>query len=186
MYLWCVCRDSGPMTIETELGRFEAELEAVIDRARECVAWLRLAESEDLRFLVAERLPVLGHLVLPELMSIVEDVQVRGSTRYLAAWVAVEVGDRGTGVDVLCEEVEADTGWSLSAAGVLARHGISDGVGPIVAALRRVDPSDDVSVMGYATALRDLGGSLPRELRWRLLKSASPWVAGALGADFPA
>lgn len=37
MYLWCVCRDSGPMTIETELGRFEAELEAVIDRARECV-----------------------------------------------------------------------------------------------------------------------------------------------------
>ena len=175
----------GPMSIELELRRFEAELEAVVARARECVAWLRTSQSEDLQFLVAIRLPMLGSVILPELMSIIEDEHIRGSTRYLAAKAAVDVGDRDAGVEVLCEEVDADTKWSLPAAVALAYHGLRAGLGPVVRALRRVDPSDDVEVMGYSTALRDLGGSLPDELRRQLLDSASPWVARALKEDFP-
>lgn len=174
------------MSLQEDLGQFEAELTDVVDRAAECVGWLRSVRSEDLRFLVAERLPMLGRLALPALMSLVEDAQVRGSTRYLSAWVAVEVGDRGSAVDVLCDEVAADSSWSLPAAGVLARHGIREATGPVLEALGRVDPQDDVSVMGYATALRDLGGSLPSEIRRRLFDSASPWVVGALMEDFPA
>lgn len=147
------------MSLQEELGRFEAELTSVVDRAAECVGWLCSVESEDLRFLVAERLPALGCVALPALMSVVEGAQDRSSTRYLAAWVAIEVGDRGSSVDVLCDEVAADSPWSLPAAGMLAKHGIREATGSVLEALARVDPRDDVSVMGYATALRDLGGA---------------------------
>lgn len=116
------------MKIQEELTRFETELAAVAERAFECVLWLRSVESDDLRCLVAERLPVLGDMALPGVVAVVEDSAVSGSVRYVAAWVAAEVGDRGECVDVLCEEVEADTQWSLPAAGVLAKHGICEGV----------------------------------------------------------
>jgi hypothetical protein len=105
--------------------------------------------------------------------------------RYLAAWVAIEVGDRGDSISVLCAEVEAGTKWSLPAAGVLARHRIHEGVSPVAAALARVDPKDTIDVMGYATALRDLGGHLPDSVRQRILAESPSWVARAINEDFP-
>ncbi len=185
MHLRCVCSDPRSMSIQKDLARFEAELLEVADRARRCVSWLTAVQSDDLRFLVAERLPALGAVALPGVVALLDDPGVSGSTRYLAAWVATEVGDRGSCVDALCDEVEAGTQWSLPAAGVLAKHGIAEGVGAVLSALERVDPDDDLSVMGYATALRDLGGALPPELRARLVRGTSRWVSVALAEDFP-
>lgn len=107
------------------------------------------------------------------------------SLRYLAAWVSIEVGDRGDGISVLCTEVEADTKWSLPAAGVLARHRIREGLSSVEVALARIDPQNTVDVMGYVTALRDLGGHLPETVRERIVAESPSWVARAVEEDFP-
>ena len=171
--------------IEREVRSFEAELDSALGRVRACVERLRSASSDDLGFLIAERLPALGSAVIPGLLEILGHPDSSGSLRYLAAWAAVEVGDRGDSIDVLCSEVEARTRWSLPAAGVLARHRIREGVGPVAVALAGVDPQDTVEVMGYATALRDMGGLLPESVRQRILAESPSWVARAISEDFP-
>lgn len=107
---------------ERDVRGFEAELDDVLGQVGDCVERLRSASSEDLRFLIAERLPVLGSAMIPGLEEIVSDPASSRSLRYLAAWVAVSVGGRGDFVDVLCSEVKAGSEWSLPAAGVLACH----------------------------------------------------------------
>jgi hypothetical protein len=170
---------------EEELRQFEAALCDVRTRVRDCVEQLRSAPSDDLRFLMAERLPALGTSAVPALQEILDDSASDPSLRYLAAWVAMELGDRGDCISVLCAEVDAGTKWSLPAAGMLARHRIHEGVGAVAAALARVDPQNSADVMGYATALRDLGGQLPESVRHRILAESPAWVARAIDEDFP-
>lgn len=171
--------------MEEEIRGFESELDSALGQVEACVDRLRSAVSDDARFLIAERLPALGSAAIPGLYEIWEAPESSRSLRYLAAWVAVEVGDRGDGIDILCSEVDAGTQWSLPAAAILARHRIREGSGPVAAALARADPQDTVEVMGYATALRDLGGELPPVVRKRILTESPPWVARAISEDFP-
>jgi len=171
--------------IEARVRAFEFELGMTIDRGRACARQLREVEDDDLRFLLAERLPFLGSAIIPVLNEIRADPGSGRGTRYLAAWVAVEVGDRADSIFVLCEQVEAATEWSLPAAGVLARHQITEGVVPVQKALGRVDPKDDIAVMGYLTALRDLQGTLAEPVRQRLIAEAHPWVVRVVEDDFP-
>jgi hypothetical protein len=137
-----------------------------------------------LRYLIAERLPALGSAIISPLQDILSDAVAGSALRYLAAWTAVEAGDRADCISILCDEVEAGTRWSLPAAGVMARHRIRE-AGPVIAlALSRVDPQNTVEVIGYATALRDVGGSLSDSVRQRILAESPPWVAQAVDADF--
>lgn len=172
-------------SVEGEVSRFGAEVNGALERVRACVDRLRSSASDDLRFLIAERLPVLGTAALPGLVEIMNDPESSGSMRYLAAWAAIEVGERKYSVDVLCSEVEARTSWSLPAAGVLARHRVHEGASSVAAALTEVDPQDTIAIMGYATALRDLGGVLPASVRQRILADSPSWVAHAISEDFP-
>jgi len=55
----------------------------------------------------------------------------------------------------------------------------------MAAALAQVDPQNTVEVMGYATALRDLGGRLPESVRQRILAESPRWVARVIDEDFP-
>ena len=171
--------------IEAELRAFELELGSAIDRGRACARRLREVDDDDLRFLMAERLPALGSAIIPELNEVLVDPASSLGARYLAAWVAVEVGDRADSILVLCKEVEAGSKWSLAAAGVLGRHRIAEGVEPIQKALERVDPKDGPAVMGYLAALRDLQGSLSESVRQRLIARGDPWVARTVEDEFP-
>lgn len=174
------------MSIEEDVRRFEGELQAIADRALACAGLLRSVESDDLRYLIAERLPFLGRLVLPEMLSLLEDDQVAADTRYLAAWVALRVGDRGVAPKVLCDEVASGSEWSGPAASALGRAGITEATEVIADALRwRVDPRDEMEVISYTGALLRLGGSLPDDVRARLYESAAPHVVRALTRDFP-
>lgn len=171
--------------IEEEVRGFEAELDRALGQVKACVDRLRSAASDDLRFLIAERLPMLGSAAIPSLQDVWDDPESSRSVRYLAAWVAVEVGDRGEGIEILCAEVDAGTRWSLPAAGVLARHRLYEGAEPVAAALGRVDPQNSVEILGYATALRQLGGDLPASARLRILTESPEWVSRTVSDDFP-
>lgn len=186
---------SGPgaqVVTRLEMDRIEGEvreLEAAIDGARAQVRLIvdrmRTAPDDSLRYLIAERLPALGSAVLPAVQEILVDPASGPGLRYCAARVAVSVGDRGDCVDVLRREVDADSEWSLPAAGVLARYGIREATGEIVSALARTDPTNVRDIVGYATALRDLGGALPNVVRCHIQEASPSWVAQMIEVDFP-
>ena len=73
------------MNIEDDVNRFEADLDHALKQVRDCVGWLRSAPTDDLRFLVAERLPALGSAAVPELQRILDDSTSSRGLRYLAA-----------------------------------------------------------------------------------------------------
>ena len=54
----------------------------------------------------------------------------------------------------------------------------------VAAALERVDPSNDVEILGYLTALRDLGGKLPKTVRDCVLAHSATWISSSLERDF--
>lgn len=173
------------MGIEEQVRAFESEVGAVLDGARACVRRLREAADDNLQYLIAERLAVLGSSIIPDLNEIVVDPSSDRNGRYLAARVAISVGDRGESVHVLCAEVEAGSVWAVPAAGVLGRHGLAEGREPILRALERVDPRHGSDVIGYVQALRELRGDLPDRLRLKLLTESDPWIARAVEQDFP-
>lgn len=172
--------------IEERLRGFEAQLDYALDRVGECVRRFETVDDHDLRYLMAERLPALGSAIVPELNRILTDPGCDAGLRYLAAWAAIEVGDRGDSIEMLCDVIDGGGEWSLPAAGVLARHRIEEGTDPVHRALVRTNPKDGGAILGYVTALRGLRGKLARPLRQKLLDECEPWVTRAIERNFPA
>lgn len=171
--------------IERSVRQFEAMLRDGGERVDRCVAAFVGERDEDVRFLMAERLPVLGSAVGPALQAVIRQHVHDPSLQYLAACVAVVVGERGDAVAILCREVEERTVWALPAANAMARWGIREGLGPITRALEATSATDVQAMSDLVTALRDLGGELPSSVRDRLLRDAPGWLAQPLLRDFP-
>lgn len=173
------------MDIEREVTGFHDEVRAIRLRARACVVRFRAMEDEDVQHLFAERLAGLGSVIVPDLYELVlDDPAASASLRYLAAWGAVRMGDRGAAVDHLCREVTSGSPYALPAANALTRFGLVAGLGPMTAALEAVDPDDVTSVFDWAMTLHDLGGELPDEVRRQLELRTSCWHARAVLASF--
>ncbi len=68
---------------ERDVRGFEAKLDDVLGQVGDFVGRLRSASSEDLRFLIAERLHVLGSATIPWLKDMVSDPASSRSLRYL-------------------------------------------------------------------------------------------------------
>lgn len=170
---------------ERSVRQFEAMLGDVGQRVEHCVAAFVGERDGNVRFLMAERLPVLGSAVGPALLEVISQHASDPSLQYLAAWAAVAVGERGDAVAVLCREVEERTVWALPAANAMARWGIREGLGPITRALEATSVTDLQGMSDLVTALRDLGGELPSSVRDRLLRDAPEWLAQPLLRDFP-
>ena len=172
--------------VESEVTAFEAEIAAIRSRATRCVEQLRAMSDEGVQYLLAERMRGLGSVIVPDLYALIlDDPGSSRAQRYLAAWVAVRVGDRGTAVDHLCREVTSGSPYALPAAHVLARFHLTQGVEAVIEAIRSVDAADTGSMIGWATALRDLGGRLPPEVRRAIATETAPLGGGTLLADFP-
>jgi hypothetical protein len=171
--------------IEREVTAFEDELAAIRARSRACVERFRAVEDENLQYLFAERLGQLGSVIVSDLYALVlDDPAASAGLQYLAAWVAVRVGDRGPAVDRLCHEVTSGSPYALPAANALARFGLVEGLGPMTTALEAVDPDNVTSVFEWAMALHDLGGELPAEVRRELEQRTSHSAARAVLTAF--
>ncbi len=171
--------------IEGEVTAFEDEVAATRARARACVERFRAVQDENLQYLFAERLGQLGSVIVSDLYALVlDDPAASARLRYLAAWVAVRVGDRGPAVDHLCHEVTSGSPYALPAADALARSGLVEGLEPMTEALEQVDPDDVTRVFDWAMAIHDLGGELPAQVRRELELRTSSWAATAVLTAF--
>jgi len=174
--------DSG---IEATVRAFEQRLSGVTQGVESCLDEFVSVTDEHVRYLLAERLPSLGSAALPSLVGIINSTQVGSGLRYMAAWVALALGDRDAAVSALCEEVDSDNEWSLPAANALARASVRVAEPSILRGLQRVEPYETGAVLQWTHALRLVGGSLPNDVRERLTAAVEPWAAQAIRKDFP-
>ena len=167
--------------VEHEVVAFAEEVRAIRLRARACVERFRSTDDEDLLYLFAERLGGLGSVIVADLYELVlGDPSASSSHRYLAAWVAVRLGDRGAAVDHLCDEVVSGSSYALAAANTLVRLGLTQGRDAIAAAIVQVDPGRTRELVDWAFGLLELGGTLPASVRDSLESRRSYWYARAV------
>jgi hypothetical protein len=171
--------------IEASVSAFEHRISAVREGVQSCLDEFVAVTDEDVRFLIAERLPSLGSAALPGVVDIIDNSPAGSDLRYLAAWVALVLGDRGSAVSALCVEVDSASKWSLPAANALARAHVQEGKPSILRALERLDPADGRTTLQWTTALRGVGGTLPGDLKGRLIGAIEPWAARVIRQDFP-
>ena len=168
--------------IKATLRRLDAEIAAITDRVQACVDLLRLAD-EDARYLVMQRLPQLGTMVIEPARQLAFDETAGRDVRVLAALVAVDLGDV-TAAPALLEETRRAGDLSLVAARVLARHSVEGAVDAVLAAIRATSLDDVDKLVAFLFALRDLGEMLPASERERL--AGGPWqVTTAMNEAFP-
>lgn len=171
--------------IEATVRAFEQRLRAVSLSVEACLDEFVAITDEDVRYLLAERLPSLGSAALPSLVGIIDSSPVGSGLRCMAAGVALVLGNRDAAVPALCDEVDFDSVWSLPAANALAGAHVRDGEPSILRALQRVKPFETSAVLQWTHALRLVGGSLPNDVRERLVEAVEPWAAQAIREDFP-
>jgi hypothetical protein len=173
-------------TFEQELAAFTSKISSVRQLAKDCVAAIIVSPDDDMKYLMAERLPALGTVVLPDLLEVLRETSHPRTVRYLAAWVALILGDRTSSVEFLRSEVAQRSEWSLPAANALGRYRISDARKEISDALDRTSLDiDNPATAQYSAALREVGGIIDPATRERLLNGNTSWIARAVRADFP-
>lgn len=172
-------------SIEAAVRALERDVEAAVAARARCVAAFQQETDPDVAYLMAERLHRLGPSILPDLLALLADPQSSRDLRYLAAWVALALGDRGPSVEVLVGEVEADGPWTVPAANALARAGVSRAGEAVVRALERADVADVTAVLDLLDEAKALDAALPPELRERLHGGLPAWASDKALARWP-
>lgn len=171
---------------EKAVTELQAEVVAIRAQARACIERFRATDDEDVQYLLSERLAGLGSMIVPYLHELVlDDPEASSAQRYFAARVATQVGDRGRSVQYLCREVTSGSPYALPAAHALGTLRPPEGAEAVTEAIRGIDASDTTNTIGWMTALRDVGGRLPPEVRQAIETRTAPWAAAGLLADFP-
>lgn len=169
-------------SMEAAVRAFEQDIEVAVAARARCVSAFHNVDDPDVAFLMAERLVRLGPSILPDLLDLIDDPRSSRDLRYLSAWVAIALGDRGASVEVLVGEVDADSPWTVPAANALARAGVGQAGGAVVRALERADVTDVTAVLNLIDAANALDAVLPDELRERLRRELPSWaVANDVG-----
>jgi hypothetical protein len=171
------------MTIEDRIRGFEARIESARADARACVR--ELLVDDGARYLIAERLPALGSVIIPAVRELIDDPGSSHEIRTLAALAGAEVGDSEQSILVLLEELEHRGEFAPLAARRLAVMGPASAVSAIEEALRQTPVADVDSVVAYLEALRDLGVHPSPEERQRLEGGGEWQVTSALAEWHP-
>lgn len=171
------------MTTEDRIRSLEDRIESARADARACVRELLVDDGG--RYLVAERLPALGSIIIPAVRELIDDPRSSREVRSLAALAGVEVGDSEQSMLVLLDELESRGEFAPLAARRLAAKRAPSAVSAIEAALRQTPVGDVDSVVAYLEALRDLGAHPSLDERQRL-EAGDEWqVTTALAEWHP-
>lgn len=162
--------------VDRRVAALQERIDAVLSSVRDIVH--ELALEQDVRFLVAQRLPDLGSAALPPLVELIRGVDQPHEVRVLAAFDALLLGERELSVSVLLAEITADSEYAALAATNLAAVGIVDAAAPIIDAVRRtIDPHKAAT---FLDALYALGAELPDDVWHKLTSHPSPQLQLAL------
>jgi hypothetical protein len=157
--------------IEHQVRDVERKIEQARELARQCVAALRDADDDAVVYLIAERLPSLGSLALPELQAVMRTA--RDSRRTAAALVALGVGGRENAIPILVEELSRRGPYATLAAARFAAHDVVEAAPAIHAALAATDVEEIDLAVALIDALTDLRFPLCEEEAKRL--GRGPW-----------
>ena len=161
---------------------------SALEQATEIVNFLAIKAVEALkrgpnRFLVAERLNLLGSVVVPHLEKLLKSSD-NSETRILAALVLLELDSR-VGVPCLLDAVAKDEDYAGLVARHLAKEGIKEAIEPIINRLRNCELQEVDLGVSFLDALAKLGGEIPLELRQRLIAADVPWQIRTMIEEIP-
>ena len=170
-------------SLENRVRRIEDHIRAAQIDARACVR--ELLVPDEARYLVAERLPALGSIIVPAVRELIDDPATPDEVRTLAALVGVQVGDGEQSAMVLLDELGRRGEFAPLAARRLAMTRVVPAASAISEALRLTPPCNVDAVVAYLEALRDLGVSPTPEERRRLEAEGQWQVVSALAEWHP-
>lgn len=165
-----VIEDLDSNQVENQIPALEQATKIVNSLAVKAVDALRRGPN---RFLVAERLNLLGSVVAPHLEKLLKESD-DSETRILAAIVLLQLGSK-VGVPCLLDALNKDEEYAGLAAEHLAKVGIKEANYHIINRLRSCKLKQVDIVVSLLDALAKLGGILPSDLRERLVASDAPW-----------
>lgn len=159
-----------------------------LEQATEIVNFIAIKAVDALkrgpnRFLVAERLNLLGSVVTPHLEELLKNSD-NSETRILAALVLLQF-DSKVGVPYLLDAVIQDEDYAGLAARHLAKAGSKQAIKPIINRLMCCELKEVDLVVSLLEALAQLGGEIPSDLRQRLAASDAPWQIRTMIDDSP-
>ena len=171
------------MTIEDRIRSLEACIAEARADARASVRELLVEDGG--RYLVAERLPALGSIIVPAIRELIDDPASSREIRTLAALAGLEVGDTEQSLLAVLDEVEQRGAFAPLAARRLGVKQLRSSASVIEGALRQTAATDVDSVVAYLEALRDLGVRPSADER-RRLEAGNCWqVTSALAEWHP-
>lgn len=142
------------------------------------IAVADLLERGPERFLIAERLPKLGPMIIPALRNLL-DKQCSSEAKTLAALVLLSLQDQ-TGVPVLLEAIEQSELYGGLCASHLAEASLREAAPAVLARLKRVTMEEIDLAVSLILALKKLKVEIPSDLAETFKGQDIPWQIRSL------